>query len=218
MSKRIVQTLTALFGEGYSLAAILAVIPVTEIKGSILCAAALGKPPILSALVAYSGSVLLCAFLALLLPKAAEKMGKIGVIARLFALFTGRIKRQADKLREKAIAEGKKADPIFFGVFSFVALPLPMTGVWAGALLGTMLGLKGKRLFGALAAGNFVAGGIVLAVALFAGENADKVFGAFLMLAAILFVLTLMKPCLKKYFIHKTRKTNRVKESAKMRK
>ena len=69
------------------------------------------------------------------------------------------------------------------GLYAFVAVPLPFTGVWAGALLSAIMRLDyGNSLF-ALLLGNFTAGGIVLAVSLLAGEKATVVLTIFLYVA-----------------------------------
>ena len=47
------------------------------------------------------------------------------------------------------------------GLFLFVAIPLPGTGAWTGALVATLLELDLKKSFIVIAAGVFTAGVIV---------------------------------------------------------
>jgi len=48
----------------------------------------------------------------------------------------------------------------------FVAVPLPMTGAWTGALVAVLLGISPRRALPPIAFGVLLAGGIVLAASL----------------------------------------------------
>ena len=50
------------------------------------------------------------------------------------------------------------------GLFLFVAIPLPGTGAWTGALVAAILDIRLKRAFPAIAAGVVAAGIIVLGI------------------------------------------------------
>ena len=99
------------------------------------------------------------------------------------------MEEKASEIASKAKSGEKGRAQKAFGLFAFVALPLPLTGVWAGALLAAILRLDYKTSLLSLSAGNFVAGGIVLFVALIAGDKAELVLNVFLFaaLAALLF-------------------------------
>ena len=61
-------------------------------------------------------------------------------------------------------AESKKAQVLryeFWGLMIFVAIPLPGTGAWSGALVAAMLDMQLKRAFPAITAGVLIAGIIV---------------------------------------------------------
>ena len=59
----------------------------------------------------------------------------------------------------------QKSDQIqkygYWGLFLFVAIPLPGTGAWTGALIASLLELDTKKAFLTIAAGVFTAGIIV---------------------------------------------------------
>ena len=66
------------------------------------------------------------------------------------------------RMEEKA--DAKKAQVLryeFWGLLLLVAIPLPGTGAWTGALVDAMLDMQLKRAFPAIAAGVVVAGLIV---------------------------------------------------------
>lgn len=67
----------------------------------------------------------------------------------------------------------KKTDTVrkfkFWGLFIFVAIPLPGTGAWTGALVAAMLEMRVKDAFPAIALGVLTAGIIVAFVTYGAG-------------------------------------------------
>jgi uncharacterized membrane protein len=54
----------------------------------------------------------------------------------------------------------------FWGLFAFVAVPLPFTGAYTGTILAWLLGMDWKKAFPAVALGVLVAGVIVLLITL----------------------------------------------------
>jgi uncharacterized membrane protein len=52
----------------------------------------------------------------------------------------------------------------FWGLFLFVAVPLPLTGAYTGTILAWLLGMNWKKAFPAVGLGVLVAGAIVLLI------------------------------------------------------
>ncbi|MFH1054808.1 MAG: small multi-drug export protein [Candidatus Altiarchaeota archaeon] len=77
--------------------------------------------------------------------------------------------RFIEKTRQKARPYVEKYGMLGLGVF--VAVPLPGTGAYAGALAAHLFGMKNKTAFISIAAGVFVAGVVVLLVTLFFRES-----------------------------------------------
>jgi uncharacterized membrane protein len=73
-----------------------------------------------------------------------------------------------DKYLENLRKRGKPAvDKYgFWGLFAFVAVPLPLTGAYTGTILAWLLGMNWKRAFPSVALGVLVAGAIVLLITL----------------------------------------------------
>ena len=93
------------------------------------------------------------------------------------------------------------------GVFIFVAIPLPMTGVWTGTAVAVFLGLKFKDAVLPVTLGNIVAGLIISLLAqicLWIWDYATAVFVLDIILyvlfglAVILLVVFIVKVLLKK--------------------
>ena len=195
MSESIVEFIGKITPSKPLMSALLAVIPVTEIKGSILYAAASEGELWLSVVAAYLASVLLSMILAFFFPWILSLAERSPRIERVTAAVTDRLMRRAEDIaaRTRSAGEREKKNALLFAVYAFVAVPLPMTGVWSGALLSAMLRSDRGRTIFALAAGNFTAGGIVLAVALLAGDHAALVFRIFLIAAIGMILLAFVR-------------------------
>ena len=172
----------------YLLCAVLSVFPITEIKGGILCAAVAEINLPLAFACCFGASVLLSAVLCAGGPVLLRIAERSPIVKSLTSFLTDRLEEKAERIASKAKGGDRKIGKKLFALFAFVALPLPLTGVWAGALLAAILRLDYKNSLFALSAGNFTAGGVVLFVALVAGEKANLVLNLFLLaaLAALL--------------------------------
>ncbi|MDI9502459.1 MAG: small multi-drug export protein [Tissierellia bacterium] len=72
-------------------------------------------------------------------------------------------RRWIEKLEAKTLARGDRTRKLgLFGLFLFVAIPLPGTGVWTGSLLSVLLGFRFIHSVIAVSLGNFVAGLLIL--------------------------------------------------------
>ncbi len=125
--------------------------PIVELRGGIPLGVSLGLP-------------VWAAFI-------ASMIGNLAVVMPLM-LFTRRVLEWirsfpklrifCDRIEKRAHIKGrivrKYAIP---GLFLLVAIPLPGTGAWTGALVATILDLRVKRAFPAIMLGVFVAGIII---------------------------------------------------------
>ena len=70
-----------------------------------------------------------------------------------------RLDRLVDKLERKAHLKGKKVTKYkYLGLFLFVAIPLPGTGAWTGALAAAFLDMPLRRALPSIALGVLAAG------------------------------------------------------------
>ena len=79
---------------------------------------------------------------------------------KFFNNFSNWLLKKVDKHKGKIEKYG------YLGVFIFVAIPLPGTGVWTGSLIASVLGLKPLKALPLIILGNAVAG---LLMILFSG-------------------------------------------------
>ncbi|MCX7025506.1 MAG: small multi-drug export protein, partial [Spirochaetes bacterium] len=74
-------------------------------------------------------------------------------------------------LRAREKVGGKVEKYGYWGIFVFVALPLPFTGAWTGTLGGWVLGMRPARVMAAVALG-VLAAGIIVSLVIYFGVGA----------------------------------------------
>ena len=84
------------------------------------------------------------------------------------------------------------------GVFIFVAIPLPMTGIWTGTAIAVFLGLKFKEAILPVCLGNLVAGLIIsllaqICLSIWTIAVLDYILYALFALAIIFLIVVIIK-------------------------
>ncbi|HCQ73273.1 MAG TPA: small multidrug export protein [Clostridiales bacterium] len=131
-----------------------AMLPILEIRGAIPVGVASGLDPWLAFAVGFVGNMLPIPILILLTRKVIEWLKKHNVLVKLTAWLENKGSKGAQKVQRYS----------FWGLFILVAIPLPGTGAWTGALVASLLDMRLKRALPAIAMGVAVAGLIVLLV------------------------------------------------------
>ena len=131
-----------------------AMMPILEIRGAIPVGVASGLDPWLAFAVGFVGNMLPIPILILLTRKIIEWLKKHNVLVKLTAWRENKGSKGAQKVQKYS----------FWGLFILVAIPLPGTGAWTGALVASLLDMRLKRALPAIAMGVAVAGLIVLLV------------------------------------------------------
>ncbi len=136
---------------------LLAALPVFELRGSIPFALGILRMPAWSGYVwSVVGNLLPIPFILLWLgPVTAwaedHWAGLHRFLDRLFAHTRRRHTSRFERLRDLAL-------------ITFVAIPLPITGAWSGALAAFVFGVERKRAFALIAIGVLIAGVVVIAL------------------------------------------------------
>lgn len=130
---------------------LISMLPVIELRGSIPAGCAMGLPWYSCSLLSMIGNLLPVPFILLLIEWALGIMKKIRYLDR-FAYW---LEEKAEKNKEKITKYAT------FGLFLFVAIPLPGTGAWTGALVASLLHMKKTRAFVSIVCGVLTAGVIV---------------------------------------------------------
>ena len=85
----------------------------------------------------------------------------------------------------------------FLGVFTFVAVPLPLTGVWTGTCVAVFLGLNYFETISSVILGNLTAGIIMMLISLFFKDNSIIVIYVFMTIVALLIIITIIKAIIR---------------------
>lgn len=173
----------------------LSMFPLIELKGAIPVGVGLGLNTVTSALLAYAGSSLIVIPLFFLLIPIFNLLKKIKFIKKLVEKIEGVFERKAEELAKKANgeAEDKRRKMLIWGLFLFVAIPLPMTGVWTGTAIAVFLNVKFKDGFLPLVLGNLVAGTIITLLTLLFKQYVDTIIDVVFVLAIVLLIVTILK-------------------------
>lgn len=127
---------------------IVSMIPILELRGSILAAGFMDVSFLETYVVAVLGNLLPIPFILMFIKKILEWMKSTKAFSRI-----------ANAIEKKALSKREQIDKYgYFGLFLFVAIPLPGTGAWTGALLAVLLGMKNKKAFIPIALGVMAAG------------------------------------------------------------
>lgn len=131
---------------------LVSMVPVIELRGAIPIGVARGLPFWAAVLVSIIGNLVPVPFIIIFIKKIfafmREKMPKLN----------GLVTRIENKANSKSETVQKYA---FWGLFIFVAIPLPGTGAWTGALIAAMLEMPLKKAFPSIMLGVLSAGAIV---------------------------------------------------------
>lgn len=126
---------------------LVSMLPILELRGSLLAAGFLQMEFLSTYVIAVIGNMLPIPFILIFIDKIFAYLKKT------------KLKNAVEKLEKKALS---KSDQIKkygkFGLFLFVAIPLPGTGAWTGALAATLLRMKPKESFLPIFLGVIVAG------------------------------------------------------------
>lgn len=113
----------------------MSMVPVLELRGSLIYAAAQGLNPILSYIVCVAGNMIPVPFIILFIRPVFDWMKRSAPW----------LKRMAERLEVKAQSKsGAVRKYEMLGLFILVAVPLPGTGAWTGSLVAAMLGMRLK--------------------------------------------------------------------------
>lgn len=128
---------------------LLSMVPVIELRGAIPVAVGNGIPLWLAACVSVVGNLLPVPFVIIFARKVFEW------IRRHMPKLDGFVTRLEKRAEKKSDVVQKSS---FWGLVVLVAIPLPGTGAWTGALIAAMLEMRMRRALPAIVLGVVIAG------------------------------------------------------------
>ncbi|MBR3593925.1 MAG: small multi-drug export protein [Clostridia bacterium] len=126
-------------------------LPILELRGGLIAAAILDVNWFIAFPICVIGNMLFIPFVLLFIKKVFRFLKRFEKIGKWVV-----------KLEERAHNKSKKIEKNkMIGLFSFVAIPLPGTGAWTGALVADVLGVRIKHSLPIITTGVIVAGLII---------------------------------------------------------
>lgn len=144
---------------------IISVCPILECRlGMFTAIVLLEMNPFVGFIISFLGNILPIPFILLLINWIFELFKKIPGLRNIVLWLEDKTLKKRDKIDKYGV----------WGLLLFVAIPLPGTGGWTGALLASLLHLDKKKSFGVITVGVFIAGLIITLLSLVIGA---AVFG-----------------------------------------
>lgn len=132
----------------------MAMLPVVELRGAIPFGVAAGLHPLTAMAAAMLGNLVPVPLILLLLRRVFRWLRRVP-----------RLGAWIDRLERRAHLKGRKVRKYrLFGLVLLVAVPLPGTGAWTGALVADVLDIRMRTALPAIALGVVIAGAAVTAM------------------------------------------------------
>lgn len=156
----LVDFFTGAFSDGFAyrnelIIFLISILPVLELRGGLIAASLLGVDLIPAMIICFLGNILPIPFILLFLQRIFAFMKRHGILVKFVEWLEN---RGASKGEEVKNSKWEK-----WGLLVFVAIPLPGTGGWTGALIASVLNMKVKDSFPVIAAGVAIAG-VIMAI------------------------------------------------------
>ncbi len=156
VAKSLTESLSSVGIPSWLVVLLISMIPLLELRGSILVAGILLKmkflPTYISAVI---GNMIPIPFILLFITTIFNFMKKMPVVNKF-----------PDWCEKKALKHSAQIEKYgYFGLYLFVAIPLPGTGAWTGSLLAVLFGLDFKKSLLSIFLGVLTAGCVMSVIA-----------------------------------------------------
>ena len=132
----------------------IAMVPVVELRGAIPFGVFSNIDIWVSYALAVAGSSVIIPIVIKFTKEIFTLLRKWKVTARFINWLEGKTVKKIDQV--------KKHKYVLWGLFVFVAIPLPGTGAWTGSMIAAFLQLRIREAMPAIVLGNIVAGAIMI--------------------------------------------------------
>ncbi len=133
------------------IAFIVSMLPVLELRGGLIAAKLMDIEFAKAFIICYIANMLPIPFILVFIRKIFNLLKKISKVEESITKLEARSLRKADKVKKYRL----------WGLLLFVAIPLPGTGAWTGALVADLLDIRIKHSLPTIAVGVLIAGIII---------------------------------------------------------
>ncbi len=130
---------------------LISLLPILELRGGLIAAVLLHIPLWKAFIICYIANMIPVPFIILFIKKIFEFLRRF----KVFAKFIDKLEAKTEKNKDKVMRYKQ------WGLLIFVAIPLPGTGAWTGALFAALLDIDLKKAVPIIALGVLIAGVIV---------------------------------------------------------
>lgn len=221
MTEWLKELFVAIFGTNSWLATIIiSMIPIIELRGAIPFGSAISfwgehALPVWQAfLYSVLGCTIVCIILTFLFWPIFKWLKETRIFKKLANAIENKLNKSSKNITDKVQAEknDRKIKWIkWWGVFTFVSIPLPLTGVWTGTCIALFVGLSKKETMLSVILGNLVAGLIMMTISYLFADNTMIVLWFFLGLVAVFALVLAVRAIIKKIL---KKKSAEIDESA----
>lgn len=204
MTDKIIQTvldfLSRVFVYPEIVTTLIAILPIVEARLAIPIGLGLGMGYIKSWLFAFVGSSLIVPLLLLVLIPFVKWLAKTKLFHKL-----GEVVYEKFESKSKSVGEADEDGEVppeirrkrdlkkMLGIFVFVAIPLPLTGVWTGSAVASIVKLPYGKAVASVIAGNLVASLIILLLCRFFNAYINYIILALALIAIVVVLVLIVK-------------------------
>lgn len=134
---------------------IIALFPILECRGALIAAKLFSIPWFKAFLITFVGNIIPIPFILLFINKIFDLLKKVPKVNKLIFWLEEKTLKKKGQIEKYGV----------WGLLIFVAIPLPGTGGWTGALLASLLHIDIKKAFPIISIGVLIAGVIMSLVA-----------------------------------------------------
>ena len=127
---------------------IVSLLPIIELRGGLIAAAILKVSFVKAFIICFLGNILPIPFILWFIRIIINWMRNVKFFKKMVLWLDNKVEKKKGQIEKFG----------FWGVVSFVGIPLPGTGAWTGALIAAMLDMNKKKAFLACCLGVFIAG------------------------------------------------------------
>lgn len=131
----------------------ISMLPILELRGGLIAAKLLGVEFVRAFIICYIGNIIPVPFILLFIRKIFQFLRDKKGFSKIIEKLEIRSMRKSEKVK-------RWRD---WGLLAFVAIPLPGTGGWTGALIAALMDIRIKKSFPIIAIGVLIAG-IIMSV------------------------------------------------------
>ncbi len=156
MSEAIARFFIDNFGDKLSaelIAFVISMLPILELRGGLIAAKLLGLNFAKAFVICFIGNLLPIPFILLFIRRIFNWLKRFKKVNAMIDKLEARSIRKAGKVKKYRL----------LGLFLFVAIPLPGTGAWTGALVSDLLDIRVSHSFPTIAAG-VLGAGIIMSI------------------------------------------------------